>query len=177
MTRFILIRILQAFIALIGIMVLVFFLVRLSGDPTKLLQTPNSSAEQLEQIKHSLGLDRSVGTQFVIYIQHLAVGDFGNSFKANLAYDAWLFLNGFVQMDISLSPDELKGLMRYRDTLKMVIKRIPLKTFYAQIDLFATQINDVNLEIDHFKKCIKENYYYVDKLIKQLDYIIALLKA
>jgi peptide/nickel transport system permease protein len=80
MTRYILIRIMQSFIALIGIGVMVFFLVRLSGDPTKLLVTPSSSLGQVEQIKHRLGLDRSVGMQFVIYAKDLATGNLGTSF-------------------------------------------------------------------------------------------------
>jgi peptide/nickel transport system permease protein len=65
---------------LIGIMVLVFFMVRLSGDPTNLLQSPTSTAEQLALIKHNLGLDRSVGMQFVIYMRDMSTGHLGNSF-------------------------------------------------------------------------------------------------
>jgi peptide/nickel transport system permease protein len=80
MTRFIIIRLIQTVVALIGIMVLIFFMVRLSGDPTKLLVSTTSTAEQLAQIKHNLGLDRSLGTQFVIYVRQLAVGDLGKSF-------------------------------------------------------------------------------------------------
>ena len=67
-------------VALLGIMVLVFFLVRLSGDPTKLLQSPSSTPEQMEHIKHTLGLDRSVGVQFGIYLRDMLSGDFGTSF-------------------------------------------------------------------------------------------------
>jgi peptide/nickel transport system permease protein len=80
MTRFIVIRLIQSVVALLGIMVLVFFLVRLSGDPTKLLQSPSSTPEQMERIKHSLGLDRSVGVQFGIYLRDMASGNFGTSF-------------------------------------------------------------------------------------------------
>jgi peptide/nickel transport system permease protein len=80
MTRFITIRIIQSIFALVGIMVLVFFLVRLSGDPTKLLQSPSSTPEQMAYIKHTLGLDRSVGVQFGIYLRDMASGNFGTSF-------------------------------------------------------------------------------------------------
>lgn len=57
MTRFIIIRVLQAFIAVIGIATLVFFLVRASGDPMDLLKNPNMSKEQFEYVKVRLGLD------------------------------------------------------------------------------------------------------------------------
>ena len=79
MTRFIIVRILQAIVALIGIAILVFFLVRVSGDPMALIAAPNLSEEQYFKIKESLGLDKSWGEQFWIYIKDLARGDLGES--------------------------------------------------------------------------------------------------
>ncbi|MBN1692784.1 MAG: ABC transporter permease [Dehalococcoidales bacterium] len=79
MTRFIIVRILQAIVALIGIAVIVFFLVRVSGDPMALIASPNMSEEQYQKIKESLGLDKSWGEQFWIYIKDMARGDLGES--------------------------------------------------------------------------------------------------
>jgi peptide/nickel transport system permease protein len=79
MTRFIIIRLLQAFVALVGITVIVFFLVRTSGDPMALLAAPNMSTEQYNHIKSRLGLDKSWGEQFVIYMKDIAHGDLGDS--------------------------------------------------------------------------------------------------
>ena len=79
MTRFILFRLLFAFIALIGIVIIVFFLVRASGDPMSLLSNPNLTEEQYEHIKERLGLDKSWGEQLVIYLGDLAHGDLGES--------------------------------------------------------------------------------------------------
>jgi peptide/nickel transport system permease protein len=80
MVRFIIIRILQAIVALIGIMVMVFFLVRASGDPTELIKSPNSTKEQIAALKVQLGLDKSYAEQFVIFIKDYSRGDFGKSF-------------------------------------------------------------------------------------------------
>jgi ABC-type dipeptide/oligopeptide/nickel transport system permease component len=79
MIRFVVFRIFYSFIALIGIIIIVFFLVRLSGDPMSLLSSPNLSEEQYEHIKERLGLDKSWGEQFIIYMGDLAQGDFGES--------------------------------------------------------------------------------------------------
>jgi peptide/nickel transport system permease protein len=79
MTRFIIIRILQSFIALIGIIVLVFFLVRASGDPLSLIASPNMTDEQYELIKAKWGLDKSWGEQFLIYMKDIFRGDLGES--------------------------------------------------------------------------------------------------
>lgn len=79
MTRFIILRLLFAFVALIGIIIIVFFLVRASGDPMSLLANPNLSEEQYEHIKERLGLDKSWGEQFLIYMGDIAQGDLGES--------------------------------------------------------------------------------------------------
>jgi peptide/nickel transport system permease protein len=79
MTRFIIIRILQSIIALIGIMVLVFFLLRASGDPVNLIRSPNMSEEQVQAIYKQLGLDKSYIEQFWVYFTDLAKGDLGTS--------------------------------------------------------------------------------------------------
>jgi len=79
MTRFIIFRLLFAFIALIGIIIMIFFLVRASGDPMDLISSPNLSEEQYEYIKERLGLDKSWGEQFIIYMGDLAQGDLGES--------------------------------------------------------------------------------------------------
>ncbi|HEY98069.1 MAG TPA: ABC transporter permease [Dehalococcoidia bacterium] len=79
MTRFIIIRILQAFVALIGITIIVFFLVRASGDPMQLLANPNMTEEQYNAIKTRLGLDKSWGEQLLIYFNDVLHGDLGES--------------------------------------------------------------------------------------------------
>jgi peptide/nickel transport system permease protein len=79
MTRFIIIRLLQSFIALIGISILIFVLVRVSGDPTDLYRTSMTSEEDIARIRHNLGLDKSWPEQYWIFIADLAQGDLGES--------------------------------------------------------------------------------------------------
>jgi len=79
MTRFILMRLLQAVIALIGIAVLIFVLVRASGDPIDLLRSATSTPEEIENLQRQLGLDKSYWEQFAIFMTDLAQGDLGDS--------------------------------------------------------------------------------------------------
>jgi peptide/nickel transport system permease protein len=79
MTRFIIVRIIQSIVALIGITVLVFFLLRASGDPVNMIRTPSMTEAQVEAIYHQLGLDKPVIQQLWIYIRDLAQGDLGTS--------------------------------------------------------------------------------------------------
>jgi ABC-type dipeptide/oligopeptide/nickel transport system permease component len=79
MTRFILVRLLQMIIAVIGVAVVVFFLIRAAGDPLDLIKNPNMSKEQYETVKARWGLDKSYGEQFWIYTKGLLHGDLGDS--------------------------------------------------------------------------------------------------
>lgn len=79
MTRYVIIRIFQALIALIGITILVFILVRLSGDPMDLIRTPTSTEEEIARLKEYFGLDKSYPEQLWIYLSSLFRGDFGTS--------------------------------------------------------------------------------------------------
>jgi peptide/nickel transport system permease protein len=79
MTRFIIIRLLQSLVALIGIIILVFFLVRASGNPLSLISSPNMTVEQYNAVKAKWGLDKSWGEQFIIYMKDMTRGDLGQS--------------------------------------------------------------------------------------------------
>jgi ABC-type dipeptide/oligopeptide/nickel transport system permease component len=79
MTRFIIIRLLQTIVALIGISILIFVLVRASGDPTDLFRTSSSTEADIARIRANLGLDKSIPEQYWIFVTDLAQGDLGES--------------------------------------------------------------------------------------------------
>src|SRR3972149_9274747 len=79
MIRFIVIRILQTIVALVGISILIFVLVRASGDPTMLMISSVTSVEDQARIRADLGLDKSFPEQYWIFISDRAQGDLGES--------------------------------------------------------------------------------------------------
>jgi len=79
MGRFIVIRFIQSIVALMGISLLIFVLVRASGDPTMLMRTSTTTEEDIALIKEQLGLDKSQPEQFLIFAKNLAHFDLGNS--------------------------------------------------------------------------------------------------
>ncbi len=54
-------------VLLLGTMTVLFFLLRLTGDPAVVLAGPDASDEQLAQIRAEYGLDRSLPVQYVAY--------------------------------------------------------------------------------------------------------------
>jgi peptide/nickel transport system permease protein len=72
-------RVGQAVLASFGVLTIVFFVMRLSGDPTLLLVPEGATVEQIDQLRHSLGFDRPLGVQYLAYLSDLAHFDFGES--------------------------------------------------------------------------------------------------
>lgn len=61
--------------------IFVFLLLRLTtGDPAAIIAGDNATAQQVEDIRAKLGLDRPIGEQFLIWLGNMARGDFGESF-------------------------------------------------------------------------------------------------
>ena len=81
MVRGILIRLFQAFLTMFVLLILVFFLVRLSGDPSSYLLSPFTTPEQQARFNHDLGLDQPLPVQFAMYVGTLARGDLGTSYR------------------------------------------------------------------------------------------------
>jgi peptide/nickel transport system permease protein len=73
-------RLLQAIPALAGVIVVTFILTRaLPGDPAAFFAGPAADANSIAEIRKSLGLDKSLPEQFIIYIGQLVRGDLGQS--------------------------------------------------------------------------------------------------
>ena len=64
-----------------GVMVIVFSMLRVSGDPTNLLVPREATQAQREAARRAHGLDRSVAEQFVDFVGDSARLDFGNSLR------------------------------------------------------------------------------------------------
>jgi peptide/nickel transport system permease protein len=81
MGAFLLRRLLATIPVLLIVAVLVFLMLRLTpGDPAAVLAGDAASEDQIAQIRTTLGLDRSIPEQFVIWFGHLLTGDLGESY-------------------------------------------------------------------------------------------------
>jgi ABC-type dipeptide/oligopeptide/nickel transport system permease component len=80
MRRFVLRRAAYAALSLFLLSVTIFLFVRVTGDPTVLLVEPGASKDDLEALRHDLGLDRSLLVQYGTFMRDLVRGDFGRSF-------------------------------------------------------------------------------------------------
>ena len=82
MAGFLLRRIVHSVPVLLGVTIVVFAMMHLApGDPAQAMLGPMATPENLAKIRHDLGLDRPLYTQYLTWVAHAMRGDFGDSIK------------------------------------------------------------------------------------------------
>src|SRR5215207_9359883 len=79
MGRQLLVRLVQTVFSLLGMSVLIFVLVRASGDPADLMRTATSTEEEIANIRRQWGLDKSYVEQYWLFVSGMVQGDLGRS--------------------------------------------------------------------------------------------------
>jgi peptide/nickel transport system permease protein len=77
-------RLIKAFLIVLAVAIMNFFLIRLApGDPATVIagQSGDADTVYLNQLRTDFGLDRSMPEQLGIYLKKLAVLDFGMSYR------------------------------------------------------------------------------------------------
>ena len=82
MAQYVVRRLIQAVIVLLVVSSLLFFLLRLSGDPVKLMLGTSATPEQIKSVRESMGLDDPVLIQYLRFIGGVARLQFGDSLVA-----------------------------------------------------------------------------------------------
>lgn len=82
MIRFILKRIAMLIPVLLGVSLIVFILMQLTPtDPAITILGPQASPEDIQNMRHQMGLDRPLYVQFFTFLKGVAYLDFGTSLK------------------------------------------------------------------------------------------------
>ena len=76
-------RLARFLLVLFGVSAIVFFAVRLAGDPAIFLLPQGASADQVITLRKELGLDQPLINQFALFLKGILVGDFGRSTALN----------------------------------------------------------------------------------------------
>ncbi len=84
MQAFLLKRLGQAIVTVLGVATLIFFLQRLTGDPTYLLVPETATPADIEAMRRSLGFDRPIIVQYLAFLADLARFDLGRSVIQNI---------------------------------------------------------------------------------------------
>lgn len=83
MGKYLLKRLGQSIIAILGITVVVFFILHLTGNPVELMVSPTTSKEEMEILSEEMGFNDPLPVQYVRFLKGALVGDFGTSYYYN----------------------------------------------------------------------------------------------
>src|SRR5271157_5275814 len=79
MLRYFIARIGQSLLLFIGVIFLVFGMVRMTGDPASLMMSRNATPAEVAAFREAMGFDRPITVQFVSWITNALHGDLGDS--------------------------------------------------------------------------------------------------
>jgi peptide/nickel transport system permease protein len=79
MWTFLVRRLLQSVIVLIGVTLISFISLQIGGDPTFLFVSENASTEEIQRAREILGFDKPLHIQYLTYVWNVMQFDFGNS--------------------------------------------------------------------------------------------------
>jgi len=101
MSRYLLSRLLQALVTTFGIMTIVFFVMRLSGDPVLLLVPEGATREHIDAIRRELGFDQPLWKQYLVFLKGLAQFELGASVVQRVP--AWDILASRIPYTLALA--------------------------------------------------------------------------
>lgn len=83
MFSYVLRRIVQSVIVLVGALVISFLILRIvPGDPAVMMLSDLATPDEIARVRIALGVDQSVWIQFGIYVKQILTGDFGVSYRS-----------------------------------------------------------------------------------------------
>ena len=80
MTTYILRRVIQGLLVMLGVTFICFVIFRFTGDPSVIIAGQDATPAQVEEVRQAYGLDKPFYIQYVLWLSHAARGDFGRSF-------------------------------------------------------------------------------------------------
>ena len=79
--KYFLVKTLRAFITTFLLVVFVFFVLRITGDPAQAMLPDDATEEDYIEFRQMWGLDKPLMEQFWVYCKNFIHGDFGQSYK------------------------------------------------------------------------------------------------
>ncbi len=76
-------RLVQSLFVLLGITVVVFFVLHLSGDPVQLMVPPSASQAEVEALREKMGFNDPIHQQYLRFLTDILHGNFGTSYYYN----------------------------------------------------------------------------------------------
>ena len=77
-------RVIQALVCIVGVSVIIFSITHLIGDPVQLLMPAEASEADRLAYQKALGLDRSAVERYFLFLSNAMMGNLGESYRFNM---------------------------------------------------------------------------------------------
>jgi peptide/nickel transport system permease protein len=125
--------------------VVVFLLLHLApGDPALLLLGADAGPEAVEKLRESMGLDKPLPTQFLIWLNSILHGDFGVSYAYKFPVQRLLVLKIPATIELAVASWTLAVVIAFPSGILAALKK------GSRFDLAVSAVNALFLAIPHF---------------------------
>ena len=153
-------RTIASLLTMVILVTLIFFMVRVVGDPAQRLIPEEAGREQYEEARRQLGLDKPLHVQFRSYVANIVTGDLGTSYLTGTKIRdriASAFPNTFKLAMVSLSIAMVMGVAlgvasavkhdTWMDRLAVIIASLGLATPNFWLAIVMIYLFAVRLEV------------------------------
>ena len=81
MTTFVFRRVIQGVVLIKCVLIFIFLLLHLTGDPVAVMAPEDATQEDLARLRHLMGLDKPLPAQYGLFFLKALQGDFGESYE------------------------------------------------------------------------------------------------
>ena len=134
MISYILRRLYHTVLVVLAISVIVFFSIRLTGDPVSVMFAAGEpSKEAIAEVTKSLGLDKPLLVQYGIFLKGLLTLDFGESFRSGQQVSTLIFERIWATLALALGGIVVAVLIAFPVGILSAVKRGTFIDFFGRI--------------------------------------------
>ena len=126
MLTYIIRRLLILIPVLVGVTLIIFSLMHVSGDPVRLMYGPNVPKEKVDEKRTELGLDKPIYVQYGNWINQLLHGDFGRSIHVQDRVSNLISARIGATLELTLS-NIVQSIVTYVRNLPRSHPRLPIR--------------------------------------------------
>ncbi|HJF31401.1 MAG TPA: ABC transporter permease [Sporosarcina psychrophila] len=127
-------RLLHTVLVVLAISVIIFFSIRLTGDPVSVMFSAGEpSKEAIAEVRTALGLDKPLYVQYGIFLKGLVTLDFGESFRSGTAVSSLIYERLGATLMLALGGILVAVLIAFPVGILSAVKRGTSVDFFGRI--------------------------------------------
>lgn len=134
MIAYVIRRLLHTVLVVFAISLLIFFSIRLTGDPvTVMFSAGEPTKEAIEEVRRNLGLDQPLYLQYLIFLKGLVTFDFGESFRSHMPVMDLIMERAGATLALAIGGTIVASLIAFPVGIISAVKRGSVVDFFGRI--------------------------------------------